>query len=262
MDGYRKDMTGMNSCVASRKIQGERDYQEDACEMLNGIDGLDDHRLLVVADGMGGHAGGEVASDTVVNAFLENYPKFSGSPPDRLHSCLEAANEAIAAAVVERPELNGMGSTVVAAAISGRELYWVSVGDSPMWIFRKSRLKRINADHSMVPELERMMKDGYLTEEQVANDSRRHMLRSAIMGKDIPLRDNPKGPKMLEPGDWLLLASDGVMVLDEGKIAKTIGDACAADAQDVAAALIQAVEDARHPHQDNTTVSLYAVAAG
>ena len=209
-----------------------------------------------------------MASDTVVKAFLESYPKFSGSPPDRLHSCLEAANTAIAAAVVERPELNSMGSTVVVAAISGRELYWVSVGDSPMWIFRKGwflrrkQLKRINDDHSMVLELERMMKGGYLTEEQAANDSRRHMLRSAIMGGNIPLRDNPKGPKMLEPGDWLLLASDGVMVLDERKIAKTIGDACAADAQDVATALIQAVEDAKHPGQDNTTASLYTIVAG
>lgn len=252
----------MTGRVASLQIQGGRDYQEDACGRLDHVGGHDDHCLLVVADGMGGHVGGKEASNIVVDVFRKTYQEVPGSPPNRLRSCLEAANMAITAAVVDRPELDSMGSTVVGAAISRRELHWISVGDSPMWIFRDRQLRRINEDHSMAPVLARMVEEGYMTEEEAAQDSRRHMLRSVIMGEEISQVDAPEDPTMLEPGDWLLLASDGVMTLDERKIADIIGDAHAEDVQNVVVALIQAVEDAGHPHQDNTTVSLYAVAAG
>ena len=254
-------MNGMKGCIASLQIQGGRDYQEDAFGQLDGIDGRDDHCLLVVADGMGGHVGGDVASSIVVETFLKTYLGISGTPPGRLRACLDAANMAITAAVADRPELDSMGSTVVAVAISGQELHWASVGDSPMWIFREGQLMHINADHSMVPVLAGMVAEGYMTEEEAAKDSRRHMLRSVIMGDDIPLVDVSEDPVRLELGDWLLLASDGVMTLDEQMIADILEDTPAAAVQDAATALIRAVEDAKHPRQDNTTVSLYAVAA-
>ena len=253
-------MTGMHGRVVSRQIQGGRDYQEDACGQLERVDGCDGRCLLVVADGMGGHVGGDVASRIVVETFLETYPDVSGTSPSRLRSCLDAANMAITAAVADNPELDSMGSTVVAAAISGQELHWLSVGDSPMWIFREGRLERINADHSMVPVLAGMVAGGYMTEEEAEKDSRRHMLRSVIMGDDIPLVDASEEPIRLELGDWLLLASDGVMTLDEQMISDILGDAQAEGEQDAVMALIRAVEDAGHPRQDNTTVSLYSVA--
>ena len=254
-------MTGMNGYVASLQIQGGRDYQEDAFGQLDGIDGRDDHCLLVVADGMGGHVGGNVASRIVVETFLGTYPEVSGPLPARLRACLDAANMAITATVADNPELDSMGSTVVVAAVSGQELHWISVGDSPMWIFREGQLGRINADHSMVPVLAGMVAEGYMTEEEAAHDSRRHMLRSVIMGDDMPLVDVSEEPARLEPGDWLLLASDGVMTLDEQMIADILQGTPATDVQDAATTIIQAVEDAGHPRQDNTTVSLYAVAA-
>lgn len=253
-------MTGMNGRIAALQIQGGRDYQEDAFGQVDGIDDRDDCCLLAVADGMGGHVGGDVASRIVVDTFLEIYPRASGIPPERLRSCLDAANVAITAAVADRPELDSMGSTAVVAAISGQELHWVSVGDSPMWIFRGGRLERINADHSMLPVLERMVEEGYMTEEEAARDSRRHMLRSVIIGDDIPHVDLSAEPVILEPDDRLLLASDGVLTLDERRIADILGRTHAATVQDAAEALIQAVEDAGHPRQDNTTVSLYEAA--
>lgn len=253
-------MTGINDYIASLQIQGGRSYQEDAFGQLIGIDGRDDHCLLVVADGMGGHVGGNVASNIVVGTFLETYPELSAPSPSRLRSCLGAANMAITSAVVDNSELDSMGSTVVAAAISGQELHWISVGDSPMWIFREGQLMRINADHSMAPVLAGMVEGGYMTEEEAAGDSRRHMLRSVVMGDDMPLVDASEEPAELEPGDWLLLASDGVMTLGEQMIADILQDSPAENVQDVAATIIQAVEDAGRPRQDNTTISLYAVA--
>ena len=103
--------------VATAQITGVRDYQEDslAVQVLAG-DGHADELLLVLADGMGGHAGGEVASRQVVEDFCAAYEnsfdrKSPGNIPDALRSSLNIANEALANTVADRPRLRGMGTT-------------------------------------------------------------------------------------------------------------------------------------------------------
>ena len=245
--------------IADQQIDGERPYQEDNY----GLDELGDEdrsEVLLLADGMGGHVSGDTASKTVVDTFVDTYRRTEGAVPDRLRTCLEAANDALAAAIDENPALKGMGSTVVAAVISPHGLDWISVGDSPLWLFREGKLRRLNADHSMAPVLADLVAVGRMTEEEAATDSQRHALRSAVMGDDIHLVDISSQPVEVRPSDRVLLASDGLMTLADEQIEAILQERQEAPLAEVVAALIQAVEEAGHPHQDNTTILLYTPA--
>ena len=258
-------MNELDGRFAARQIPGKREYQEDDYGLLDGRDlGLDgsEHSMLVVADGMGGHVGGATASGLLSKTFVEVYPQASGPIVDRLRDCLEAANKAIADAIAENPKLDSMGSTLVAAVVSSEGLHWISVGDSPLWLFRQGKLERLNADHSMAPILADLVAKGGMTAEEAARDPRRHALRSAVMGDDIHLIDVSSQPVAVEQGDRLLLASDGLLTLSDQEIAEILQKTRDAPLEDSAAALIQAVEAAAHPQQDNTTVLLYAPAEG
>ena len=258
-------MNELGGRFAARQIPGKREYQEDDYGLLDGRDlGIDgsEHTMLLVADGMGGHVGGATASGLLSKTFVEAYPQASGPIVDRLRDCLEAGNKAIADAIAENPELESMGSTLVAAVVSSEGLNWISVGDSPLWLFREDQLERLNADHSMAPVLADLVATGRMTAEEADRDPRRHSLRSAVMGDDIHLVDVSSQPVAMQEGDRLLLASDGLMTLSDQEIVAILKKTQDAPLEDSASALIQAVEDAEQPHQDNTTVLLYAPAVG
>ena len=252
---------GLDGRFAAQQIDGERPYQEDNYGLIE-PQGNDRSEVLVLADGMGGHVSGATASRTIVLTFVKTYPEIEGPVPDRLRTCLEEeANQALAAAIAENPALKGMGSTVVAAVISPHGLEWISVGDSPLWLFREGELRRLNADHSMAPVLADLVAAGRMTEEEAATDSQRHALRSAVMGDDIHLVDESSQPVEVRQSDRVLLASDGLMTLADEQIADILQAMPEAPLAEVVAALIQAVEDVGHPHQDNTTILLYTPAA-
>ena len=258
-------MNELDGRFAARQIPGKREYQEDDYGLLDGSDlGLDgsEHSMLLVADGMGGHVGGATASGLLSKTFVEAYPQASGPIVDRLWDCLETANKALADAIAENPKLDSMGSTLVAAVVSSEGLNWISVGDSPLWLFRKGKLERLNADHSMAPILADLVAKGHMTKEDAARDPRRHALRSAVMGDDIHLIDVSSQPVAVEQGDRLLLASDGLLTLSDQEIAAILQQTQDAPLEDSAAALIQAVEAAEHPYQDNATILLYAPVEG
>ncbi len=257
-------MDGVNGRVAALQITGRRDYQEDSFGLLDERDlGLDhgEHAVLLVADGMGGHVGGAIASDLLCKTFIEAYSRSSGPIVERLRTCLDEANAAIAAAVAENPALDSMGSTLVAAVVASDGLHWISVGDSPLWLFREGQLERLNADHSMTPVLAEFVAAGRMTAEQAARHSSRHSLRSVVMGDEMPLIDVSSRPVAVEEGDRVVLASDGLLALDEQEIADILKKTRDAPLEDSGAALIQAVEGAGHPDQDNVTVLLYAPTA-
>ena len=254
-------MNAFDGRFAALKSTGKREYQEDNYGLLDGHDvGLDDseHTLLLVADGMGGHVGGAIASELLSKTFIEAYSRSSGPIVERLRQCLDEANAAIRAAVVEDFELAGMGSTLVAAVVSSEGLHWISVGDSPLWLFREGQLERLNADHSMASELAELVAEGRMTAEEAAQDPSRNMLNSAVMGGPIEMIDVSAQPVAVEEGDRVVLASDGLLTLSEQEIAEIIEKTQDAPLEDSVAALIQAVEAAGHPYQDNTTVLLYA----
>jgi protein phosphatase len=244
--------------------RGARDYQEDAAAFRpDGGEGVslssegpafDKGGFAVLADGMGGHAGGALASRTVCEEFLAAVGEHQGASVDRLIAALQAANKAVAAKISENPLLSGMGSTLIGAAFGSSGIEWVSVGDSPLFLFRRGEVALLNEDHSLAPELDRMVAEGKLTEHEARRDPRRHMLRSAVTGEDIDLLDVSQRPLQLEPGDYVVLASDGIAPLDQNESARIIQGYSKDGAAAVANAMIRAIEAVREPYQDNATV--------
>ena len=254
-------MSAFDHAVATTR--GARDYQEDTAAYWPGAadpflprDRPDagGGSFAVLADGMGGHAGGALASRLVCENFLSTAVMAEGDAQVRLIAALHAANEAIASKVADNPLLSGMGSTLVGAAFGPGGIQWVSVGDSPLYLFRRGEVAVLNEDHSLAPELERMVAEGRLTPEEARKDPRRHMLRSAVTGDEIDLVDISRVPLALEAGDYIVLASDGVETLEPDEIARIIQGYATDGATAVAKAIIRAVEALREPQQDNATV--------
>ena len=251
--------------VACRQWQGARPYQEDDYDLRVLADEPGEEEdapalLMVLADGMGGEVGGATASHGAVQAFIHHFPETRGAIGARLNECLDAANHGLHAQVTADPRLDGMGCTVVAAHYDGRSLAWLSVGDSPMWLFTGGRLARLNADHSMAPVLDRLAEIGELSPEEALSDGKRNMLRSAVMGGKVELVDCGRRSCRLGPGDYLLLASDGLQTLADHDLERWLhvtdgGVEAAADA------LLSAVQAAATPGQDNVTFLLLAGAA-
>ena len=249
--------------LACRQWQGARSYQEDAFGTLE-VDlagtGEPSALLMVLADGMGGAAGGAVASRIAVEMFSREFAKSSGTIGDRFRRCLEAATARLRERETEDPRLSGMGTTVVAALYDGRGVDWLSVGDSPMWLFTAGTLARLNADHSMAPLLAQLVRKGELTPDEARSDRRRNMLRSAVAGRPAELVDCGYRPCRLRPGDCLLIASDGLETLSEEEIARELG-AAKGNGEAAADALVSALRAAADPGQDNATFMLLPAAS-
>jgi len=147
-----------------------------------------------------------------------------------------------------------MGSTLIGAAFSAEGVQWISVGDSPLYLYRRGEIAVLNEDHSLAPELDRLVAAGRLSEAEARRDPRRHMLRSAVTGDEIDMIDISQQPLPLEAGDYVVLASDGVETLDTREIARIIKGYGADGAEAVARGIIRAVDAVRQPHQDNATV--------
>jgi len=249
--------------VATAQITGARDYQEDMLAVHAPATGAHaGERLLVLADGMGGHVGGEVASRLVVEYFCEAYINSTGrnnpgNTPDALRSSLNVANEQLANAVEEAPELRGMGTTLIGCVIRENHLHWISVGDSPLWVSRDGRLQRLNADHSMVPLLDDMVRTGVMDVAEALLDVRRNMLRSAVAGKVIELVDAGKEPWLLQAGDIVLLASDGIETLADDELASLLNNPHEESLQALADKLMTRIEAVADSGQDNASVILY-----
>ena len=237
---------------------GERDNQEDAFRIVPATlpsPGAD--LLMLLADGMGGHVGGEVASSTVVEAFEQQC--ISGSrnprPGERMHEAMVAANEALRQRIRKDPQLAGMGSTLVSVIKLGNRLFWLSVGDSLLYLYRDGELRRLNADHSVQGELMELVRAGTMRREEAENHPRRNALRSALIGGRVALVD--ANSIVLKPKDVVLLASDGIETLSEAQIAKILAQPDRHGPRAVCADLLNAVEATQKPRQDNTTIIAY-----
>ena len=243
----------MGLAYAIRADQGARSYQEDAAAVRPHAGAL----AAVLADGMGGHAGGAVASEVASSRFLEAFAAAEGDERSRLADALDLANVALAERAAGRPELRGMGCTLIGTSFGPAGLDWISVGDSPLYLVRGAEILRLNADHSLAPEIDRLAAQGRISWDRARTDPRRHVLRSALMGSEIELIDASDAPQALRPGDVVVLASDGIQTIPEVEIARLVA---AAETPDAAAeALLAAVAAARDPHQDNTTVVVVRV---
>lgn len=241
--------------VAAGQFLGERDKQEDALRVVRQDDAdSDDGLLLLLSDGMGGHAGGEIASNTAIDALVDHFNVGSTNmrPRGRLKESLEVANSQLAKKVDADPTLKGMGCTMIGVLVAGGRIVWVSVGDSVLFLVRNGALKKLNADHSYFGELMKLVEKGELKEEEAKAHPKRNALLSVLTGAPIKLID----VDMMEsqPGDLLIVASDGLETLSQPEILTIARDNLANGANAVTDALLGAVEDRQKPKQDNTSV--------
>jgi serine/threonine protein phosphatase PrpC len=209
--------------------------------------------VFAVADGLGGHQGGEVASAAAVEplAALDGR-EFAG--PGEAAEALAAAIREGNAAILERaagdPGLWGMGTTVTAAALAGdRHLQLAHVGDSRAYLLRDGSLDQLTTDHTVVGELVRR---GRLTPEQAAIHPERSILTRAV-GLDPRIPVDTPDPLELRDGDQVLLCSDGLTeAVDDGRIAELLS--AADDGEAACRSMIDAANAAGGP--DNITVVL------
>jgi serine/threonine protein phosphatase PrpC len=254
--------------AALAAIQGARHYQEDAAALWPGqatpgagleTEPGDGTLVAVLADGMGGHAGGAVASRIVCASFLAAFAAEVLPVRERLSHAATAANTAVSREVAADRALNGMGSTLVGVVLGADGLEWISVGDSPLYLWRRGEIALLNEDHSLAPLLDDLARAGRISMEQARNDSRRHMLRSAVTGEEIELIDLAKHPLGLHEGDHVVLASDGIHTLEQAEIARIVTAYAPDGPEAIAAALVRGVESLRDPYQDNCTVVVVRV---
>ena len=240
--------------IASDQIDGARDYQEDAymISQLGDTESGESCALVVMADGMGGHAAGNVASNMVIatfnKTFQSNFP--TEQIAESLTESLNRSNDQISASVKETPALQGMGCTMVSAYLQDNKLYWVSVGDSHLYLVRDREITKHNADHSYGAYLDNMKQQGVDIDEQAGMS--RNMLMSAMTGEEISSIDVSEEPIELKPGDRIIVASDGLDTLGTGAIIQY--SSWSDNAKECVYALLKAVEDANKTNQDNTTL--------
>jgi PPM family protein phosphatase len=208
--------------------------------------------LFVVADGMGGHEAGEVASGLAVETLSQLLWDRSIRDGGTLADAVRAANRAIREATRDRPEQAGMGTTCTALFVDGQRATLAHVGDSRAYLVRDGALRQLTEDHTLVGLL---VREGILTPEQAARDERRHVIVRALGVADSV--DVDLVELSLEPGDRLLLCSDGLSgpVTDERLAEALVTDA--GPEQVVAALVDAAVRDG----DDNVTAILVDVAA-
>ena len=196
-----------------------------------------DDPLYAVADGMGGHQGGEVASSLA----LETVTKAKGNLEQRVRE----ANAAVFTHAADDPGLTGMGTTLTVLLADGKVLRLAHVGDSRAYMFRGGEIQRLTKDHTVV---ERLVDEGKLTAQEAEIHPQRSILTRALgVDKALQVDQAAIEPK---PGDRLLLCSDGLTgMIEEARIAEIL--ASKKNPQEAADALVEAANEAGG--QDNIT---------
>jgi serine/threonine protein phosphatase PrpC len=226
---------------AGRAIQGDRDNQQD----FYAFEPLEDGRLLLVlADGAGGQAKGEMASRNAALGFLECFAQARGKTPPTLSDALNHANQRLAEYIDEDPPRRAtMATTLLAVLVEGLSFHWISVGDSPLLLFRDGKAVRLNADHS----------GAGLTGE---NKLPKNVLRSALVGGRIPLVDWRRDSYPLKEKDILIMASDGLWTLSLEEISAHLSDHASRDASEISSNLMHHLVAKEKKRQDNVTITV------
>lgn len=210
--------------------------------------------LLIVADGMGGHAAGEVASALAVEAVRRVYFSLQEPVPESLMIAFETANRAIFEHGKKNPDCKGMGTTCTALAVHDGQVWLAHVGDSRAYILRGGKLKQLSDDQTLHAQ---MIREGLMTEEESKSSGGGNVVLQALgTGPDVVPRVWGKGIPLIE-GDTLVLCSDGLWnMVDDASIAEMAARTAPQEAcQDLIGAALEA------GGYDNVSVGIFAVRA-
>ena len=240
---------------------GVRREQQDAF----GFSDLDDQTLTAhggilaaLADGMGGMALGREAAQSTIATLLQHYAaKDPATPPEvALQHAVQAANAAVNQ-LTRSAGLNegDAGATLVVVVVHEARLYWTAVGDSHLYLCRNGELAQLNLEHTVARQLWREVAAGNLSRDDLLNDPEREMLTSYLGLPELPELDYNYRPLLLQPGDRLLLCSDGLYRM---LATETIAALLTGDPQPAAARLVEEALSQQHPYQDNVTAVILA----
>ena len=165
-------------------------------------------RLAVIADGMGGHEGGQEASRLAVETVREVYDQALGDDSQAaLVESFAAAHARIQDYAEQHPAFQGMGTTCTAVVLRGRQLFFAHVGDSRLYLIRDGRILRLTRDHSYVG---RLVESGIVRAEDAEKHPQRHILTAALgAGREVAVDSAEQSVALIE-GDDLLLCTDGL----------------------------------------------------
>lgn len=234
---------------------GRRNANEDSADIIKAseLNGACEG-VYIIADGMGGRSSGAQASTMAVNTvkdlLLKDILRGGTDYPGMLTGALKAANTAVYNASQSSSELNGMGTTCVAAIVCGNKLHYGHLGDSRAYLLRDAKLIQLTEDHSFVAE---KVKSGELTEDQARKSRFRNIITRAV---GIEANVQPEvGNLDLQPGDILLLCTDGLTTpVKEAEIVDILLSTKASEIQGACKRLINAALD--KGGSDNITVIL------
>jgi len=198
---------------ATSEVGKVRSENQDSYLVIN-KDGLD---IIVVADGMGGHQGGNVASSLAVEGIKE-YNFNHNSLKDSIKECIELVNQKIQQEGLAKEEFQGMGTTLTMGVIKDRILIIGHIGDSRAYLFRNGELKQLTDDHSYVGEL---LRSNLISQEEADNHPKKNLLLKALGVKEEVEVDLFE--LALESNDLILLCSDGLTnMLSNDKICEIL----------------------------------------
>ncbi len=245
--------------VATATAIGRRNRQEDAV-LAQFIDGAE-AGFAVLSDGMGGHEDGDLAARIIVSRIFGSIclsDRADRADPsrsrDRLRQAVLLANQGLRDQIDAGLGKEGMGGTVITTILHEDTLNWISIGDSGLYLFRRNRLTRLNEIHSLAPQIDLMLRHGEIDEETARHHPQRNCLTSALVGAGINQIDCPVEPVELRRGDIIVMASDGLDVLDASQIRGILRRNRGASSRQITRALLQAVEEANAHDQDNVSI--------
>ncbi len=232
-----------------------RKANEDRCAWFD----TDNGRIGVVCDGMGGHVGGQIASQTAIDAIKEYLnTHIIESPQEAISNSITYANQAILQRASTQPELTGMGSTCVMLLIRDGRVYYGHVGDSRIYIISSRIIRQLTKDHSFVQML---VDAGQITAEQAEHHPRKNEITNAL---GLPNMQPPTvciEPIEPDAGTAFLLCSDGLTgMVNDRTIEKVVSNRSVARLDDRAGELVHLANDAGGV--DNISVLLVEFALG
>lgn len=246
---------------------GSREHQEDfgQFELMDAPATPCRDLVYALADGMGGLAGGEIASRVAVRVFLRSLreaPKELPVPEAMLYAMQQADQALGRRKQCEPPELASMGCTLSCVRVQGKKLYFLSVGDSRIYLIRDNRLYQLNTIHNHREDMRRKAEEEGLNWEELSRSpqiiSQGSRITSYICGAGVNQVDCPSQPIELQIGDTILVSSDGLLSLPLKEVVQTLRTDSIADktaARDVSR-LLDRVIDRKARHQDNVSVGL------
>jgi PPM family protein phosphatase len=208
--------------------------------------------LALVADGMGGHAAGEVASVIAAEVVRRVYFSLDAPVDESLTIAFDAANRAILDHAETEPECKGMGTTCTAIVIRDGNLWLAHIGDSRAYLIRDGQITQLSDDQTLGAQMER---DGLLTEEMAKNNPMSNIVLQALGARPDIAPTVWKEGRPLADGDFLLLCSDGLSNLVTAT--QMTGAVRAATPNDACKMLIDAALDAGG--HDNVSVGIFAL---